>query len=55
MRELLLRTLGYAWMAFGVYWASSGLLRSPGAGDPDRGTRRIRFILLAIGFAVIFL
>ena len=55
MRELLLRILGYAWMAFGVYWASSGLLRSPGAGDQDQGTRRIRFILLAIGFAVIFL
>jgi protein-S-isoprenylcysteine O-methyltransferase Ste14 len=55
MRELLLRILGYAWMAFGVYWASSGLLRSPGAADQDRGARRVRFILLAIGFALIFL
>ena len=55
MRELLLRILGYAWMAFGVYWASSGLFRSQGATDQDRGARRIRFILLAIGFALIFL
>jgi protein-S-isoprenylcysteine O-methyltransferase Ste14 len=55
MRELLLRILGYAWMAFGVYWASFGLLRSPGATDQDRGARRIRSILVAIGFAVIFL
>jgi protein-S-isoprenylcysteine O-methyltransferase Ste14 len=42
-------------MAFGVYWASSGLLRTPGAGDQDGGARRVRFVLLAIGFALIFL
>jgi protein-S-isoprenylcysteine O-methyltransferase Ste14 len=55
MRELLLRILGCAWMAFGVYWASSGVLRSHGAADQDRGARRVRFILLAAGFLVLFL
>jgi len=55
MRELLLRILGYAWMAFGVYWASSGLLRSSSTADQSKGSRRLRFILLAAGFLVLFL
>jgi len=55
MQPLLLRILGYAWMAFGALWASSGLLRSSVAPDQSQRPRRIRFILLAAGFLVLFL
>jgi protein-S-isoprenylcysteine O-methyltransferase Ste14 len=55
MQELLLRILGYAWMAFGAYWASSSLLTSSVTADQNQRSRRTRFILLAAGFAVLFL
>jgi protein-S-isoprenylcysteine O-methyltransferase Ste14 len=47
---MLVRILGYMWMAFGLYW----VILPPGRAGDSRTTRRLRVAVLVLSFAILY-